>query len=423
VSAAREMSDMAVDRGLSIGDAFLVREFSLDIEPPISLAKSLEVALLRQGVAVNPGSIPLRAKLALLLFIQDQFDEALDLYSQLMRDAPQAEWGIMLAECHISKETPEDDHAAEQMARRAVALTVQPLQRAEAQAALGKALIRQGRIEEARTTLRAALEADPSNTNVYKRLAALDLQAGATQDALDTADRLLEAGVGHSRLLVARVLALATQGRIDDAREAVGLDRFLHREFLAAPPGWPDLAALNADVRAELTRHPDIRFDRYGTASTKTWRVDQPAFASSVAIPALQEQIRRAVIDQVSRLEEQASTWTNARPERGMLHNWCVLTDAEGYEEWHVHQGGWMSGVYYVDVPAAVRSGSGREGCIAFGLPEHLVGQEASRQFGETLIRPKPGMLLLFPSHTYHRTFAHGSEGRRICLAFDIQRG
>lgn len=401
----------------------LVPEFSLEIEPPIALAKSHEAPLLRQAIAVNPGSTALRAKLALLLFIQDQFDEALEIYSQLMRDDPRAEWAIMMAECHISRETPEDDRAAERMASLAVSLTDQPLQRVEAQAALGKALIRQGRTEEARATLQAALDANPSNTNVYKRLAALDLKAGAAQDALDTADRLIEAGIGHSRLLVARVLALATQGRIDDARDAVGLDRFLHREFLAPPAGWPDLSAFNAEVRAELGRHPDMRYDRYGTASTRTWRIDEPAFASSVAIPALQEQIRRAVLRQVARLDSEDSTWTRARPGKGILHNWCVLTDADGYEEWHVHQGGWMSGVYYVDVPPAVRDGSGREGCIAFGLPEDLVGQEAARQFGETVVRPQPGLMLLFPSHSYHRTFAHGSEGRRICLAFDIQRG
>lgn len=401
----------------------LVPEFSLEIEPPIALAKSHEAPLLRQAIAVNPESTSLRAKLALLLFIQDQFDEALEIYSQLMQDDPRAEWAIMMAECHISRETPEDDRAAEQMASLAVSLTDQPLQRVEAQAALGKALVRQGRTEEARATLQAALDANPSNTNVYKRLAALDLKAGAAQDALDTADRLIETGIGHSRLLVARVLALATQGRIDDAREAVGLDRFLHREFLAPPAGWPDLAAFNADVRAELARHPDLRYDRYGTASTRTWRIDQPAYASSVAIPALQDRIRSAVMRQVARLEAEDSTWTRARPERGILHNWCVLTDADGYEEWHVHQGGWMSGVYYVDVPPAVRVGSGREGCIAFGLPEDLVGQEASRQFGETVVRPQPGLMLLFPSHSYHRTFAHGSEGRRICLAFDVQRG
>src|SRR5690606_12941885 len=143
--------------------------------------------------------------------------------------------------------------------------------------------------------------------------------------------------------------------------------------------------------------------DRYGTASSKTWRVDEPAFASSLAIPALQVLIRQAVLDHVARLDMHDSIWTRGRPTGGILHNWCVLTDADGFEEWHVHQSGWMSGVYYVDVPPALASHNGREGCIAFGLPELLVGEDNARAYGETLVRPEPGLLMLFPSHAYHR--------------------
>ena len=174
-------------------------------------------------------------------------------------------------------------------------------------------------------------------------------------------------------------------------------------------------------MAAELARHPDLRFDRYGTASSRTWRIDEPAFATSSAIPQLQASIRQAVVDHVATLDAHDTVWTNARPSRAVLHNWVVLTDADGHEEWHVHQNGWLSGVYYVDVPAAVRDGEGRAGCIAFGLPEDVVGREAAAAFGETLIRPQPGKLMLFPSHCHHRTFAHGSVERRICLAFDIQ--
>lgn len=397
--------------------------FSLDIELPLPLAKAHEVDLLRKAVAVNPASTTLRGRLAGLHFIQDRFDEAIGLYQQLWEEAPAAHWATMLAECHISRETPADDQASERMARLALPLATEPAERAQVLAALGKALVRQGRLDEARATLTSALEADPRNANAYKRLAALDLAAGSTVSALVTADELIARGVAHSRVLAGKMLALAGQGRFDDARKVVDLDRFLYRTHLAAPPGWPDLGSLNSDVRSELERHPDIRFDRYGTASSKTWRVDQPAFASSHAIPALQALIRQAVIDHVQRLDREESVWVQGRPARAILHNWCVITEGDGYEEWHVHQNGWMSGVYYVEVPDSVTSGTGPGGCIAFGLPEDLLGETAAREFGQTLIRPEAGLMMLFPSHAYHRTFAHGGEGRRICLAFDVLRG
>jgi hypothetical protein len=28
---------------------------------------------------------------------------------------------------------------------------------------------------------------------------------------------------------------------------------------------------------------------------------------------------------------------------------------------------------------------------------------------------------MLFPSHSYHRTFAHGLDQRRVCFAFDVR--
>lgn len=398
-----------------------MRAFSLDIERPLAISKTDEIALLRKAVAAKPENILFRSNLAILLFVQDQFDEAIALLEQIMREAPGADTANLLAEAYISRETPEDDRRSEQAATQALALAQRSDHQSRALAALGKALTRQGQTDAARRTLLSALEANPRDINAYKRLANLDLQRDEPQAALATADGLLGEGVGHSRLFVARALALAKMGLMDEARTAVGLDRFLHREVLGPPAGWADVTAFNTAVRAELASHPDLRFNRYGAASTDTWRIDQPAFRHSVAIPQLQALIRHAVIDHVSRLDLHDAPWVALRPENAVLHNWCVLTDADGFEEWHVHQNGWLSGVYYIDVPPAVRTGDGREGCIVFGLPEDIVGDDAAAAYGETVVRPEPGLLLLFPSHTYHRTFAHGCDDRRICLAFDVQ--
>lgn len=397
------------------------RPFTLEIESPIALANTHHVAILREAVAASPQAIKLRHRLAVLLFIQDKFDEAIELFSGILAEAPDAGVAWYLAEAHISLETPADNQRAEAWARQSLELAQDNFQRANALAALGKALRRLGRDDEARTALITALQENPRDTNAYKRLVALDLERGAYSEILSFADQLMSQGVGHSRLMVARALAHAMQGQIELARDAIGLDRFLFQSMMTPPPGWSSTADLNADVKAELARHPDLRFDRYGTASTETWRIDQPAFPDSTAIAALQGRIREAVIAHVAVLDQQDALWTSLRPVETQLHNWCVLTDADGYEEWHVHQGGWMSGVYYVDVPEAVSTGNGKGGCLAFGLPEDVVGQDIAAQFGETVVRPEAGLLMLFPSHAYHRTFAHGSDQRRICLAFDIK--
>jgi hypothetical protein len=170
-------------------------------------------------------------------------------------------------------------------------------------------------------------------------------------------------------------------------------------------------------------KHPSLRYDRYGTASTNTWRIDEPAAGGSDLVLLLQQSIVTAVNDYVGRLADQHHPWVKARPENGILHNWCVITDGDGYEEWHVHQNGWLSGVYYIAVPDRIVTGADTAGCIAFGLPDDLVGSDAAAAFGTRIERPASGTLLMFPSHCYHRTFAHGDHGRRICLAFDIWPG
>lgn len=398
------------------------RSFTLAIEAPVALTTAHEVQLLRAALERNPTAPVLREKLAFLVFTTDHFDEAIALLEGLVAEAPRFGLLHVLTSAYLSREMARDDVCAEGAARQALEHADGDAQRGAALALLGKCLARQDRLDEARTALRAALTAAPNNADAYKRLVAIALKTGDVAEAIAVSEDLFGQGVAHSRLLVGRTLALATSGRIDAARAAIGLDRYLTRRQLEPPPGWPTIAVFNTAIKGELARHPDLRYDRYGSASTRTWRIDQPAIAGTVAIPALQGAIQAAVMDYVHGLPEpDVHPWVRARPSVALLHNWCVMTDADGFEEWHVHQHGWLSGVYYVDVPPTVAAATGREGCIAFGLPEDLVGGAVANAYGEQIVRPANGLLLLFPSHTYHRTFAHGSAHRRICLAFDIK--
>jgi len=394
--------------------------FDLAIESPAALTTGDEIALLRSAVARNPDSPKFRLKLAVALTQLDGFDEAIVLLEQLAAEAPDFTVHFNLALCHLSRETPQDDVRALDNADRARALAKTPNNRAAALAAAGKVLTRQGRSDEALALLLQSLDENPAEKDAFKRVAALHLAAGRPEAVVELADSLIARGICHPRLLAARVLALAQQGAIPEAQATAGLDRLLYRRTLTPPPGQT-LEAFNAALRDELRANRGLRFDRYGTASTRTWRLDQPSLTGSVMVQQLQTLIRDAVIDYVAGLVGDDHPWIANGPSRGLLHNWCVMTDADGFELWHVHQFGWISGVYYVDVPDAVTQGDDKGGCIAFGLPDDMVGEDAAAAFGEILVRPTPGLLMLFPSHSYHRTFAHGADERRICLAFDIQ--
>ncbi len=395
-------------------------DFSVRIPPPKMITVQEELALVRNALARDPGSPELRYRLAHLLSTMDKFDEAIDLLRGLSVERSEFRVLHLLGTNLLARENAQDTIAARQFAMLAVDAAESRRDKARALASLGKAHVRMAELKEGRDRLCEALDENVANKDAYKRLAMLDFQTGRVREASDFAEAMLARGVGHSRVLGVRPLAFARLGQVDEAHEAVGLDPFLHRTFLRPPPGWPTIEAFNKELAAELLAHPGIRYERYGVASAHTWRVDEPALARSRLVPVLHKLIREEAIAYVARLAGKDHPWLRARPSKTFLHSWCVMTDGDGFEEWHVHQNGWISGAYYVEVPDYIVNGDGPAGCISFGLPAGIVGEDRCAEYGETIIRPESGLLLLFPAHAFHRTFPHNGDRRRICIAFDI---
>jgi tetratricopeptide (TPR) repeat protein len=395
-------------------------DFKLRIPLPKMMTTREELNLTRLAATRDPIVSEYRYRLAHLLFTLDVFDEAIDILRRLASEVSEFRVFQMLATALLARETAQDSIAAKQFAKLAVDAAGDRYERSRALALLGKVHARLSETQESRDRLVEALKENVANKDAYKRLAMLDFQAGHNQEASDYAEQMVANGVCHCRVLGVRPLAFAKLGRMNEAREAFGLGRFLHQCILPPPPAWPTIEAFNRELAAELTNHPGIRRERYGTASAHTWRVDEPALARSRFVPELQKLIVREATAYVARLSGDDHPWLRARPPESSLHSWSVMTDGDGFEEWHVHQNGWLSGAYYVDVPDFIVHGTGPKGCILFGLPNGIVGEDRHTEFGNQLFRPNSGLLLLFPSHAFHRTFAHQGDRRRICFAFDI---
>ncbi len=396
---------------------------TIDHEVGKRITAADECALVMAAYARNPTSELLRDRLAVLFNRNDRFAEAIDLYSGIDPYRLGFSEVLVLVHAHMSLEQPSDTARAAELATIAFEVADQGFQRAAALAARGKAQRRLGRIDAAEQSLRDALSNDPHNKDACKRLASLHFDAGAPHRVLDDMGRLDAQGVGHSRLFAAQTLALAQLGRIDEARAQDGRDRFAYHGTLATPPGFDDLDSFNAALARELLTHPGLRYESYGTASEQTWRIDAPATGEAPHIRQLLDALAGTIDAHLAALPDDAHPWLRARPDTGVLHSWCVITESTGFETWHVHQFGWLSGVYYVQIPDSIADGRDAGGCIAFGIPEDTVGDDAARAFGSTLVRPSAGTVMLFPSHCYHRTFPHGSAERRICVAFDIWPG
>ena len=94
--------------------------------------------------------------------------------------------------------------------------------------------------------------------------------------------------------------------------------------------------------------------------------------------------------------------------------SWSVKLRTDGYHRSHYHPEGWLSGVYYVDVPDAVHNNG--EGWLTFGRADI-----ANQSFeGDFAVKPEPGYLILFPSYMWHGTNAFTGSATRLTVAFDI---
>jgi len=391
---------------------------SLIAEPPKQLTGSEERALLQRALA-HRDSPKIRVKLAQLHNRLDEFGDAIALLDSCGTPGDFFTAKALIAGL-MGRGGPGDVKRAVAVAKLAEELADDDPCRADARCDQAAALLRSGDIAEGEQVLEAALALDPANDEVFRRLSGLWLGRREADRVLALADALEARGVAHVQLLGQRTKALTLRGDIAAARELVGLDRFLFQATPPAPAGWPDLPSFHAALAQELYDSPGLRNGRHGTASVESLRVDEPATAATPAMRALQQLIVGYAKQATDNLPAEGHRWLTMRPASAHLRMWCVITEAEGWEQWHMHPQGWATGGYYVDVPEAVQHGSGPAGCLEFGLPDHRIGQAAAAAYGSKLVRPQPGLLNLFPSHAYHRTHPHGADGQRICIAFDL---
>ena len=391
--------------------------FELTIPPAKMLTSKEELTLLRQAVARNPESRDLRFSLAAQLVQANEFEELIALLDSW--NVSEYRFFHLQAEALLSRETETANRAIQAVCLRTLVPGQSELERAGVLTVLAKACTRLGELDEARAHLREALTLNAHDKDAYKRTVALEFQDRTPENVLHLARKMVSGGITHSRVLCSQTLALARLGMMEEARQAQGLDQFLACFEPAPPAGFATLEEFNRELAEEVANHPDIRYNRYGTASAHTWRIDEPSIQRSRLFPVLQQLIAREIEAYVAGLGVEGHPFLAGRPAAARLRNWCVITEGDGHETWHVHQNGWLSGTYYIQVPDHIAQGTGREGCIAFGLPEEIVGEENALAFGETLIRPRAGLMTIFPSHIYHRTYPHHGTGRRICYAFD----
>jgi uncharacterized protein (TIGR02466 family) len=288
---------------------------------------------------------------------------------------------------------------------------------------LGNALQQQRDYGAAAASHERALALAPSNTKYWLNLGVARFAQGQTAAALEAFEACLRVAPFDRRAIAYRTAALVELGRTEAAAAEAENRRWLTPVTLATPAGWESIEALNRQLARDLMQHRSLRWEPVGTATTGGADVLLLLQHPTPAISAFVEVLRAAIDRHLAALPvEPGHPFLDRRIESYALDIWGTVLKAQGYQSPHIHPTGWMSGVYYVQLPESLGSGghnADHSGWIEFGRPAPTF--RLTREPPVELVRPQPGLALLFPSYLYHRTIPFEGPTPRISIAFDVR--
>lgn len=181
-----------------------------------------------------------------------------------------------------------------------------------------------------------------------------------------------------------------------------------------------DAVALNADLKARILAH-EAENTGVGKSNKGGWHSETGELAFCGAAGSQLIKHMRSLADEGTqrvlaehRRQSTANQWT--------VHAWANVNRSGDFNSVHVHPGSTWSGTYYVDTGDPLDA----EGGTPLQLFDPCQGRSTtflSPLLPESIfIRPRPGLIVMFPSYIPHMVFPHKGNAARISIAFNLRR-
>ena len=380
------------------------------------------IAAYRRAIGIDPAKAETHFNLGHALRGKGDLDGAAAAYSRAAELRPDHA-GTML-QIGLVDHAKGDLDRAERAFHRAIAIDPE---NAEAHFALGNALYASGSLNNALRAYQraAALKVDVLDVSfevgkprhVHAHFDRKDPRA-----ALEACDAFLARRPGQSGALAMKAVALWELGEHAAARELLGFDGLIRRVRCSLPAGFADMTAFNEALAAHIRGHPTLQEAPESYSMERGKSTGELFPGRGPAIATFHKMIERAVDDYREALPRGSDHPFMADvPRQIRTTAWGVILDAGAYQVPHIHPSAWLSGVYYVHLPRAVdENDAAHAGWIEFGRPywDFQIRAEPETR----LVKPEEGLMLLFPSYTFHRTLPFKGDEERISIAFDVLR-
>jgi tetratricopeptide (TPR) repeat protein len=261
---------------------------------------------------------------------------------------------------------------------------------------------------------------DPRALTAQYNLGATLLERGQPEAALKAFDANLRGAAHKTRDLAFKYIAHIQLGQLAAAKALYDYKQIIRSQTIAGPGVYGDVDRFNEELLSYVTTHPTLVREPEGKTTRLGQQSGELLVNPSGPMTILNEVIRTAISDYRKSIpSESTHPFFEYLPEDYVLSGWAVVLDGEGYQNPHIHPDGWLSGVYYVEVPETVSNDEDEHaGWLELGQPDpELFPHQSEPEL--FYFRPEAGKLILFPSYCYHRTVPFKSEGRRVSIAFD----
>ena len=263
----------------------------------------------------------------------------------------------------------------------------------------------------------------PKLVAVHNNLAFAYLRNGRPEEAIGACDAALRLKPGSTSALSYKSAALNELGRRSEASDILGIDTLVRAKVGDLDGlGYDCVEAFNAAFCAYIMAHPTLAYTKNNrTLSAGQCTLDIFDGSDDPVIVAFQSMIERAVQDYKDALPVRPEhPFLFRHPAKHRIFCWANVMDSSGFHDTHYHPTGWLSGVYYPQLPGSVRPDDpSHEAWIEFGRAYHAL--KSADNPPVRVIMPEEGMIVLFPSYVGHRTIPFVSDEKRISVAFDVE--
>lgn len=287
---------------------------------------------------------------------------------------------------------------------------------------LGRLRSNEGDEEAAVHAYERALAIDPAFADAWINLGITHLRRQRPLEALEATRRCLEVSPADRSATALAIIAYQQYGDSENYRALYAFDELIYDGAIEVPAGYDSLDAFNASLVAAVLAHPTLIPEPAGKATRRGQQTGNllrgdgaPVFA------ALREQVMRHIERFLARDFKRAGhPYASFTPEDCDLYMWATVLDEQGHQKPHIHPAGWVSGVYYAQVPAGAPDRDEQAGWIEFGQPDIDVPGIDESNTDLRRFEAREGRLYLFPSYFFHRTIPYRGDKPRVSIAFDL---